>query len=293
VKLSDEHVAWVYMVPTLAILGLFTVYPFVYMAVSSTFAAMMGPTPWKFVGFGNFARFLSDPIAIQALGNTIIFMILSPVITVLLGLGIGLLLNIDFKYATFVRAIVLVPWILSEIDIALLWKWMLDSAQGLLNWLLIWSGIIPSGGGIAFLGLPSTALPTTAFVMAWRLCPLLSLMVVASLHAVNIDLYEAASLDGAGTWAKFKYISFEALRYPLVIGGLLTAVWSGNDFAMVYMMTGGGPIHYTELLTTYVYKTTWSFMDIGYGSTIGLINFSVLVVFSAVFLVAFRKYWSE
>jgi multiple sugar transport system permease protein len=128
--------------------------------------------------------------------------------------------------------------------------------------------------------------------MAWRLCPLLSLMVIASLHGVDIGLYEAASLDGAGAWAKFRYVSLDAIKYPLTIGGLLTAVWSGNDFAVVYMMTGGGPVHYTELLTTYLYKTTWTYQDIGYGSAIGLINFLILMTFSAVFLVAFRKYWS-
>jgi multiple sugar transport system permease protein len=129
--------------------------------------------------------------------------------------------------------------------------------------------------------------------MTWYLTPFFSVMIIAGLHGIDPELYDAADVDGAGSFGKFRYISLPALQYPLVIGGLIAAIWFGNNFDIIYASTMGGPGSSTTTLTLYLHKVMWSWFEVGYASAISAVNYGLLLAFSVIFLYLFRKYWRE
>jgi multiple sugar transport system permease protein len=202
---------------------------------------------------------------------------------------VGMFLSLDFRFNNVVRALILVPWMFSLVDVSLEWKWMLDPGVGLYNWVLTRLGLISQG--IPWVGIPDLAMFTIILVMAWYFSPFMALLVVASLNGVPSELYEASALDGAHKMARFRYITWNSLKYPILIGGLLTAAWYGNSLDVVFVLTAGGPNNATMILPYYMFLNVFYYLNLAYGSAIALINFAILACVAGVFLFVFRRYW--
>lgn len=279
----------IWILPAMVILGIFTVYPLGFLLFMSFTDSTLTKASFSFVGFANFQKFFADPVATGAIGTSLIFAFGGAALTMTIAFVVGVFLNLDFRFNSVVRALILIPWMFSLVDVSLEWKWMLDPAVGIYNWLLIWLGIIQNG--IPWIGLPGLALFVVMVVMAWYFSPFMALLIVASLHGVPGELYEASALDGAGKLARFRHITLNWLKYPLVIGGLLTAGWFANSIDVVYVMTAGGPANSTMILPFYMFENVFDYLHLAYGSAIGLINFAILGVVSGIFLFVFRRYW--
>jgi len=211
--------------------------------------------------------------------------------TLLIGLGLGLFLNLEFRFNSLVRGLIFIPWIMPEVCVAFAWRWMLNSEMGVVNEILKRLNLVPRY--IAWLAEPHLVLYVCLFVAIWRIYPFIGLMILATLHGIPREFYEAGAIDGANFWQRFCYLTFPQLRYALTIGALLTIIWLMNSFTTVFIMTEGGPLHYSEILPVLIYKTAFQSYRLSRAAAISMINFSILLIFSLIYLWVFRRQWRQ
>jgi len=209
--------------------------------------------------------------------------------TLLIGLGLGLFLNLEFRFNSLIRGLIFIPWIMPEVCVAFAWRWMLNSEMGVINEILKRLNLISNY--VAWLAEPRMVLYVCLFVAIWRIYPFIALMILATLHGIPKELYEAGAIDGANFWQRFWYLTFPQLRYALTIGALLTIIWLMNSFTTVFIMTEGGPLHYSEILPVLIYKTAFQSYRLSRAAAISMINFTLLLIFSLIYLWVFRKQW--
>jgi multiple sugar transport system permease protein len=235
-----------------------------------------------FVGLANYRRFLEDPFFWNALRNTTLFTLGSVALHLVLGVAVALLLAQAIKGRTFFRIVGLVPWMLSSVVVATLWRWMYNPQFGVINDMLSRVGL-PHLAQTAWLGEIHLALPAVIFANAWRGFPFVMIMVLAGLQAIPREQYEAASVDGAGGLAVLRYVTFPHLRFILTISIVLDTIWTFKYFDLVQVMTGGGPANSTEVLTTLVYRNAFEFLEVEYASAIAVFMFLILLAFTLVY----------
>lgn len=294
VKKSPQRVGrnwsgYLYILPPVAIIVVLILIPIIFAAELSLFNVHLIKPRVKFVGLANFVKLWRDPTFHLIFFNSMRWIGFGVLITILIGLGLGLFLNLEFKFNSMVRGLIFIPWIMPEVCAAFAWRWMLNSEMGVVNEVLSRLYVIPRY--IAWLAQPNLVLYVCLFVAVWRIYPFISLMILATLHTIPKELYEAGQIDGTNTWQKFIYLTLPQLRYALVIGGLLTIIWLMNSFTTVFIMTEGGPLHYSEILPVLIYKTAFQYYRLSRAAAISLINFVILLVFSLVYLQVFRKQW--
>jgi len=198
------------------------------------------------------------------------------------GLGAALLLNEEFRGRGVARTLTLIPFAMPVVPWALAWVVMLYY-DGIVNQVLLRLGLIH--GTVAWLGQSTTALPAVIFARAFKLVPFVQVMFLAGLSAIPDELYEAATVDGASAWRRFRNITLPLLKPVSLVTTLILAVWHINDFAIVWVMTQGGPSNATELIVINAYKVAFEAFRFGESSAIGV----VLLVFSLLFGVLYLK----
>jgi multiple sugar transport system permease protein len=234
-----------------------------------------------FVGIDNYIRVVQDFAFPDALKTSIVFSLAGTTVTTAIGLVAALLLNKPFKARGFVRAIFLFPYVAPVISVAFIWKWVFDpSVSGVMNWVLMSIGI--SDEPVSWLGTRGLALMMVIFFEGWRYFPFAMLMLLARLQAVPQELYEAASVDGAGTIRKFWHITLPELRYVLGTIFLLRLMWTFNKFDDIFLLTGGGAG--TRVLPILTYQFSFRQFYFGQGAATAMILFIVVVVFMIVYV---------
>ncbi|MBV7328712.1 sugar ABC transporter permease [Chloroflexi bacterium TSY] len=196
----------------------------------------------------------------------------------LMGLGTALLVNNRFRGRSLARILVALPWAVPAVLAAVIWWWMFDSSFGLINWLLVKSGLISSP--VAWFSQPLTAFTVICVVMIWKGYPFVSVMVLAGLQAISEDLYEAASIDGANSWGKLRYITLPSLRPILGVALVLVLLWVFRDFPIIFLLTGGGPIGSTRTLAIMTYEQGFGVYNIGYAAAIGMVTLMISLITS-------------
>jgi multiple sugar transport system permease protein len=229
-----------------------------------------------FVGADNYVRLWNDPRAISALLRTAIFTVLATGIEVALGLAIVLFLDRNFALKRLVRALLLVPIIMTPVVVGLTWRFIFDPATGMANYALSILGV----GPIDWLGSTEVALFSVLIADVWQWTPFVILLVMAGLEAAPTDPLDAARVDGAREWQVTWYILLPMLRRVLAVVALIRAIDSIKAFDLFYIMTRGGPALSTETLNYYGYVAAFTNFDISYALTIAL----VLTVFTNVAL---------
>jgi multiple sugar transport system permease protein len=232
------------------------------------------PNASRFVGLGNYARLLQDPVFWIALGHTAIWIGLTVPLQMGLGLVTALLLNREFPWRGLARALVIIPWALPSVVIALMWRWIYDPNTGVLNDILLHLQVIQSA--IPWLADPGKALYAIIAVLAWQGFPFFAVMILAGLQAVPKSLYEAASIDGASIWRQFRHITLPGISGVLLTAGLLRVIWVANSMDVIFVMTGGGPGYATYTLPLYAFIKARQNLDFGYGSAIA-VTFTLLL----------------
>lgn len=265
--------AYLLLLPAAAILVTFLVYPFCYGIWLSLNTGNPGEA-LRFVGFGNYARLWDDEIFHLVVRNSLTYTISTEVLKVALGLVVAHLLNRAFRGRTLVRAALLLPWIVPTVLSTLAWSWMFDPTFGIIDWTLLHLGIVKTPPNWLFtLPLPMIALIS---VNVWRGVPFFALSFLGGLQAIPAELYEAAQLDGAPAWARFRYVTLPLLRPVILTVLLLSTIVTLADFQLIYLLTGGGPFNQTQVFSTYAYKVGLASGNVGLGAAVSLSMFPLL-----------------
>jgi len=281
--LEDERVlGWVLLLPTIVLLGLFIVYPFVkgvWLALTNTTVG----NPGDFVGLKNFVKIWNDSIFQRATYNTFVYTGIATVGKLILGMWLALLLNRHFKGKRLVRASMLLPFIVPTVLSTFAWKWMFDPTFSVLNWSLYHLGLITTR--IGWLTDPTLALVSVIIVNVWRGMPFYAITLLAGLQTVSPELHEAAAIDGANAWQRFWRITWPLLLPVTMVVTLFSVIQTFADFQLVYVLTGGGPANSTHLFATYAYQIGIGTGLLSEGAAISLAMFPLL------FLIVVMQLW--
>jgi len=285
--LEDERrLALCLMLPTIVLLGLFIAYPFVKGIELSVTDTTVG-VPGKFVGFANFQKIWSDDIFHIAVWNTCLYTLVTTVLKLALGLWLALLLNRNFRGKAFMRAFILLPFIIPTVLSTFAWKWMFDPTFSVINWVLFHLGVI--SGRINWLGEPVLAMVSVIIVNVWRGVPFYAISLLAGLQTISPELHEAAAIDGARAWQRFRHVTWPLLLPVTLVIVLFSVIQTFADFQLVYVLTGGGPANATQLFATYAYQIGIGTGLLSQGATISLAVFPVLLLVVIVQLLYIRR----
>ena len=234
-------------------------------------------SPPKFVGLRNFTGlFTSDPLFVIAVRNTVLYTVGTIVPTVLISLAVAGLLNRKLKGIGFFRTVAFLPLAVSSVVMAIVWQFVFNTDNGLLNIMLGWIGIDP----IPWLVEPKWAMASLCLVSVWRSVPFATVILLAAMQGVPGALYEAARLDGAGELRQFVSITVPLIRGALSFVVVISIIHAFQAFDLVYVLTGrnGGPETATYVLGIMLYQHAFSFLEFGYASALAWVMFAILLV---------------
>jgi multiple sugar transport system permease protein len=244
-----------------------------------------------FVGFESYQRVLADPLIGQVMMNTAIWVLLGTALALLSGLIVGYFLSFNFQINRLLRASILIPWVLPAVVSIAAWRWMYHAEMGVINDMLKKVGLIDKG--IAWLGDPDLVLYSLITVAVWRHLPFAALVISAAVQGIPTSLLEAATIDGANGWQKFRHIVLPHLGYTLTVIGILNLIWNMNDLVTVWGSTRGGPANSSEILSTYIYSVGFNSFRFGLSSALSVINFTLLLGASIIYLLVLRRSWGN
>lgn len=241
---------------------------------------------YEFYGLTNYTRLLHDKLFRLALMRSAYFTLVEVVAVVLLALAVALLLNHPLGRNAIFRVILLVPWALSPVANAVLWKWIYNANYGVLNAILRGLGLIEQN--IVWLGRPWLALNSILVADIWKAVPFIALLLLAGLQNIPNYLYRAARLDGANTWQQFVHVTLPGLKVSLVISVVLQSIWALKVFDLIYVLTKGSPADSTVLLNYLAWRETFSNLDIGYGAAIANVLFVLMFLLALAYIRTLR-----
>ncbi|MGC0822179.1 sugar ABC transporter permease [Pantoea agglomerans] len=267
----EQRQAWVLLAPMLLVMLLLTAWPLLRTIwLSFTDAALIGSgeTP-AWIGLENYLYALSDPDFRASIWLTLYFTLVSVTVEGIIGVLVALLLNQKFIGRNVLRVLVILPWALPTIVNAMMWRLNFNPDYGSINALLSQLGIID--GYRSWLGSPEAALNAVMFADIWKNYPLVTLLVLAALQSIPEDLFEAARLDGASAWRRFRAITFPAIVAPLGVALVLRTIDAFKIFDIIYVMTRGGPVDSTKTLSFFVYQESFSYLRAGSGAAYAIL----------------------
>ncbi len=265
--------SWLMLTPPLLFLLAFLGYPFGY-GVYLTFVRRPVAQPATFVGLGNFVNLWNDAIFWQAVWNTFRFTAAATVLKLVGGLGMALVMHQNFRMKGVTRALLLLPFIVPTVLSTVAWQWIFDPGMGMFNRVLMYSGLVKQGP--SWLGNPTLALVSVILVNTWRGLPFFGITILAGLQTIPGELMETATIDGAGSWQRFRYVTLPLLMPVIFIVTTFSIIFTFFDFQLVYVLTGGGPANATHLMATYAYAISMGGGQMGLGSAAALAMVPVL-----------------
>jgi len=278
--------SWLMMAPPLLFLAALVGYPFCYGILLSLQDRPVAH-PGTFVGLKNFAANFNDPIFWQVTANTFIYTAAATVLKMVGGLALALAMNQQFPLKNLVRALLLLPFIVPTVLSTVAWMWILDPAFSVLNWFLIALGVPKPGP--SWLGNPVLAMVSIIVINTWRGLPFYGITLLAGLQTVPPELYEAATIDGASGWQRFRFVTLPLLQPIILIVTLFSVIFTFADFQLVYVLTHGGPQNATQLFATYAFDIAMGAGQLGRGAAVALAMFPALVLLIAALTVYLRR----
>ncbi len=279
--IRGERRDYLFILPSLVALVFVTIYPLAYLLYLSLHRKLLIFDISRFVSLENFFFLLKDPRFVTSLGNTIYFTVTSVALELVLGLGIALFIKAGGPRRGLIRAIILVPWAVPTVVSAKMWEWIYNADFGILNYLL--------GAKVNWLGDPFWAMNAAVFMDVWKTTPFVALLLTAGLQVIPVELYQAARIDGAGSWYIFRRITLPLLKPMLIVVLLFRTIDAFRVFDAVYVLTGGGPANTTETLSIYAYKILFQTLQFGYGSAVSLFVFLCVGFISIVYVSILRR----
>lgn len=268
--------------PTVLVFCAVIVYPLVSAIYLSLFSIYTPTMEGEWVGLGNYRRLLASGEFWRSLVNNLIWTAGTLTLQIVFGILVALMLQRNLVFRALARSLVLFPYLLSTVVAVLVWRWLFNDLYGVLNHLLMWAGIVDMP--VDWLGSMPNAMISLIFVGAWKYFPFVVIAVLARLQAIPDELYEAASIDGAGAWARFTDVTLPQLRDVLVVVVLLRTIWDFKEFDLIFLLTGGGPIIGTQTLPLMVYKEAFALNQMGGASAAAVLMMLVMLLFMTLYL---------
>jgi multiple sugar transport system permease protein len=235
-----------------------------------------------FVGLANFRSLLGDPDFLNALWRTLVWTAGVVLGTLIVSTPIALILNEDFYGRGLARILIMLPWAVSLTMTAIIWRWALNGESGMLNSALRDLGLIDQN--IQWLAQAATAFPMQILIGILVSIPFTVTIFLGGLSSVPDDLYDAAAIEGAGGWDKFRFITLPLLRPFINIAFVLNTIYVFNSFPIIWATTQGGPANSTDILVTYLYKLGFRLGRLGDAAAVSLIMFAILLAFTIVYV---------
>src|SRR5579864_7581203 len=259
--------SWLMITPPLVFLLALVGYPFVF-GIWLSLESRVVARPGTFIGLDNFAADLRDPVFWQVARNTFVYTGAATLLKMVGGLGLALAMNQAFRLKNLVRAAILLPFIVPTVLSTIAWMWILDPAFSVVNWLLVHTGIADPGP--SWLGHPYLAMFSLIMVNTWRGLPFYAITLLAGLQTISPELYEAAIIDGAGRFGRFRYVTLPLLKPIIFIVTMFSVIFTFSDFQLIYVMTRGGPANATHVFATYAFDIAMGAGQFGQGASIAL-----------------------
>ena len=274
---------WRFLLPSFVFVGLFSIYPIVE-SFRLSFYRMILTLPWlgqKFVGWENYRDLITDPVARGSLVTSVIFVAVTTPIEVLLGLAMALVLNESFRGRGWVRAVVLIPWAVPTVVSSQMWRFIFNDRYGFFNYLLFGDA---TQRYLAPLAEPGLALMSIMIADIWKTSSFAGLIILAGLQGIPGELYEAADIDAATAWQRFRHITLPLVKPAVLLALLFRSIDALKVFDLVFVMTQGGPADTTNVLQFYGYKKSFAEGMMGYGSAIAVVVFMLSLLLALFYI---------
>jgi multiple sugar transport system permease protein len=281
VETSSGLYRWGTVTPVVVLVGLFTLFPLLYALGTSLHRVVLTqPESSPFVGLENYTDVLGEKAFANAAKNTLWFAAVSVPVVTAAGLAAALLLNQRIRGFSILRVLVLLPWSIPLVSAGIIWRLVLHGNFGALNGALFQLGIIDDY--TSWLSSPRLAMWSVIVVHIWREFPLPTILFLAGLQTIPRDVLDAAKVDGAGAWSRFRYVVLPLLKGPLLIILIYETMIAIAVFDLVYVLTGGGPGSATTLISWFAYAVSFKFLNLGEGAALSfLISGAILVLIVA------------
>lgn len=279
-KALEPHL---FMSPAYLILAVFMGYPLlncIRLAFSNYKITQLDNV--TFAGLDNFIRIFTDREIGMVAKNTVVFVVATLLLQLVLGFGLALALKKPFRGRGIYQGIVFLPWAFSGFIVGLTFQWMFNGEYGPINDILMKLGIINEK--ISFLGSTTWALWTVIIALVWQGIPFFGIMILAALQSVPAELEEAAVIDGASAFQRFRSVTIPSIKPTLIITVLLRTIWIFNNADIIYIMTKGGPANSSNTLSSYMFMKAYSTLDFGFASALGVLFMIGLTVYVMIFM---------
>ncbi|MFN3615331.1 MAG: carbohydrate ABC transporter permease [Rubrimonas sp.] len=288
---SRNGMGLLFMIPAAAFLLCFLTYPLglgVWLGFTDARIGRAG----SFVGLENYEWLADDPVFWLSVFNTLVYTFVASVLKFALGLWLALILNRHLPFKTFFRAVILLPWVVPTVLSALAFWWIFDSQFSIISWVLMQWGLID--GNINFLGDPWNARLSVIAANVWRGIPFVAISLLAGLQTIPQSLNEAAALDGATSWQRFRRITLPLLTPIIAVVMTFSVLFTFTDFQLIYVLTRGGPVNATHLMATLSFQRAIPGGQLGEGAAIAvaMIPFLLAAILFSFFGLQRRK-WQQ
>ncbi|GLS21665.1 sugar ABC transporter permease [Labrys miyagiensis] len=277
----------VLIAPAVLTLSAVIIYPLVSALYLSLFSIYTPTLQGSWVGLDNYAAVIGSRTFWSSLLVTLIWTCGTLILQVVLGVAMALLLNQNILFRSLARSLVLFPYFVSTVVAVLVWRWLFNDLYGILSHILISIGIIHMP--VDWLGRMPNAMESVIVVGAWKFFPFVVIAVLARLQTIPEQLYEAATIDGAGVFGRFFDVTLPQLREVLAIVILLRTIWDFKEFDLIYLLTGGGPLNNTRTLPLIVYQQAFGLNQMGVAATYAVLMMLVMLVFMLFYLYRVRR----
>jgi trehalose/maltose transport system permease protein len=283
---AQTRLAWILLAPSLLVVALVALIPLLQtISQSFTNARLASERPVTFVGVTNYVNLLTDTDFLRSIWVTVQFSVVTVLFEFLLGLGIAMVVNSNFKGRGFMRAAMLVPWAIITVVSAQMWKLMYNDIYGVFNDLLVDKlHILPAN--VAWVSNPATQLPAVEIIDIWKATPFVALLLLAGLQVIPGDIYEAARVDGANGIQQFLSLTLPLLRPAILVTMIFRTLDALRVFDVFYVMFGSQPA--TMPMAVYAQQNIVSFSLLGYGSTVAVAVFIIIGIFVVAYMTAFK-----
>lgn len=288
-RMYSSRTDYAYVLPAIVVMLIVIAYPIYYTIELSFFRTppSLQLRDKVFNGLDNYVAILSSPVFWKVTGNTVIWTVVSTVVAFALGLGTALALHRDFMGRGILRAILLIPWVVSAVAASYVWRWLYHSDFGAIGAALVALGL--AEGQVNFIDNTSTVLPSLIVVNIWREFSFAMIMLMAGLQTVPEQLLRAAQVDGASPWQRFWHVTFPHLSGVSMVTVLLLAVTNFNSFIIPWIMTGGGPSNASHIWITHIYELAFGRQRWGMAAAYSVLLFIIMMTLGYFYVRALTK----
>lgn len=291
ISFADRHMEPIFIAPAMVVTIVLLAWP-ICMSICYSFTnkSLLGK-PVEFVGLSNYVSVLQNSEFYISLWNTVVYTVLSLSLQLLFGFIVALALNRITRFKGLFRTLCLIPWAFPMIIVSFTWSYLLNDICGIVNGKLLAWGIVSQP--IQFLADPKLAMITVSLINVWFGVPLFAINILASLQTIPKELYEAAEMDGATVWQRFRFITLPFVRVVVGLLIILRTIWIFNSFDLIFLLTGGGPGVSTQTMPIFAYRMGWTLYSLGRSSAVTILLLIILAVACTIYFKVLDHWESE